>query len=150
MILTTHAIVGAAAGRIFSDPFMAFAAGFASHFILDAIPHWAYVLKFQTRNKKEPLKEDIKFNWDFVSDLARTGFDFVFGVSAAIFIFQGENGFIGAPVNLLMGTIGGVSPDFLQLLYFKIRREPFIFTQKIHTFFHLKEDIPILPYGIIS
>jgi len=43
MILTTHAIVGAAlASFLSSHPAAAFVAGFASHFVLDAIPHVDY------------------------------------------------------------------------------------------------------------
>jgi hypothetical protein len=47
MILSTHAVVGAAlAGR--SDavpPVAAFVVGFASYFAIDAIPHWDYPLR---------------------------------------------------------------------------------------------------------
>ncbi len=151
MILTTHAIVGAAAGRLFSDPYMAFAAGFASHFIMDTIPHWAYALKSRIRNEEEPLKEDIALNRKFIDDLARIGLDFIIGVSAAIFIFQSEDGFIGAPINLLAGMAGGLLPDFMQFLYFKIRREPLIFFQKLHIYVHQGGgDILALPYGISS
>lgn len=150
MILTTHAIVGAAAGRLFLDPFMAFAAGFVSHFIIDAIPHWAYVLKSRVENKKDPLKEDIEFNRKFISDLARIGLDFVFGASAAIFIFQGGNGFIVPQINLLAGMAGGLLPDFMQFLYFKMRREPLIFFQKLHIYVHQAENILALPYGLVS
>lgn len=150
MILTTHAIVGAAAGRIFSNPLMAFAAGFISHFILDAIPHWAYALKSKARNKEEPLKENIVLNREFIGDLARIGLDFVLGVSAAIFIFRGEDRFIGAPANLLAGIAGGLLPDFMQFLYFKIRHEPLIFFQKLHIYVHKEKEFSALPYGIPS
>jgi hypothetical protein len=41
MILSTHAIVGAAiASFLPSHPTIAFVLGFGSHFVLDAIPHW--------------------------------------------------------------------------------------------------------------
>ena len=46
MILTTHAIVGAAlASFLPSHPIAAFVAGFASHFALDAIPHVDYPIQ---------------------------------------------------------------------------------------------------------
>ena len=150
MILTTHAIVGAAAGRIFLNPLMAFAVGFISHFILDVIPHWGYGLKSRIRNEKEPLKEDIVLNREFIGDLARIGLDFVFGVSAAIFIFRGEGGFIGAPADLLAGIAGGLLPDFMQFLYFEIRRGPLIFFQKLHIYIHRGKELSVLPYGILS
>ena len=46
MILTTHAIVGGALASLFpTHPITAIAAGFASHFVIDAIPHWDYPLQ---------------------------------------------------------------------------------------------------------
>src|SRR6516225_11831962 len=43
MILSTHAIVGGTIASLFpSHPALVVAAGFASHFAIDAIPHWDY------------------------------------------------------------------------------------------------------------
>jgi hypothetical protein len=51
MILCTHAVVGAAlASFVPSHPAAAFAIGFASHFVLDAIPHWDYSIKSRSIN----------------------------------------------------------------------------------------------------
>jgi hypothetical protein len=44
--LSTHAIVGGAiASLISSHPLLAAVAGFTSHFVIDAIPHWDYRLR---------------------------------------------------------------------------------------------------------
>jgi len=136
--------------EFFLNPYVAFAAGFASHFITDAIPHWGYGLKSRLKNEKEPLKEDIVLNREFIGDLTRIVLDFLFGIFAAIFIFQGGNEFAGASASLLAGMAGGLLPDFLQFLYFKIRREPFISLQKLHIYVHQAGDIPALPYGMPS
>src|SRR5258708_36388904 len=46
MILMTHAIVGASIASFMpSHPVAAAALGFASHFALDAIPHWDYPIR---------------------------------------------------------------------------------------------------------
>ena len=46
MILSTHAVVGGAIASLGpSDPILAAAAGFASYFAIDAIPHWDYPLR---------------------------------------------------------------------------------------------------------
>jgi hypothetical protein len=46
MILSTHAIVGGAIASLFpSHPLLVVAAGFVSHFAIDAIPHWDYPLR---------------------------------------------------------------------------------------------------------
>jgi hypothetical protein len=40
MLLTNHVLSGALIGALVRRPAPAFAAGVASHFVLDAIPHW--------------------------------------------------------------------------------------------------------------
>ena len=40
MLLTNHVLSGALIGARARGPEQAFAAGVASHFVLDAIPHW--------------------------------------------------------------------------------------------------------------
>ena len=40
MLLTNHVLSGALIGGLTRRPLPAFAAGIASHFVLDAIPHW--------------------------------------------------------------------------------------------------------------
>ncbi len=40
MLLTNHVLSGAVIGALARRPGLAFAAGVASHFVLDAIPHW--------------------------------------------------------------------------------------------------------------
>jgi hypothetical protein len=40
MLLTNHVLSGAVIGAVARRPGPAFAAGVASHFVLDAIPHW--------------------------------------------------------------------------------------------------------------
>jgi hypothetical protein len=46
MILSTHANFGGTIASLFpSEPLFAVVAGFASHFAIDAIPHWDYPLR---------------------------------------------------------------------------------------------------------
>ena len=53
MILTTHAVVGAAlASFVPSHPAAAFVLGFGSHFNLDAIPHVDYPIKSRSVNPR--------------------------------------------------------------------------------------------------
>ena len=40
MLLTNHVLSGALIGALARRPAAAFAAGVASHFVLDALPHW--------------------------------------------------------------------------------------------------------------
>jgi hypothetical protein len=58
MTLTTHALLGAAAASLFpASPALAFAAGFASHFAADALPHWDYKILSKKENKEDKLDE---------------------------------------------------------------------------------------------
>lgn len=152
MILTTHAIVGAAAGRLVSNPLLAFTLGCISHFLIDAIPHWSYRLASIILDEKNPLKKDMIINRHSIKDLAIIAVDFCIGIILAIFIFQGKAGFTNFSLPLLAGIIGGVLPDALQFAYFKIKRRPLVDLQKLHIRFHLNhtKNIPALPYGILS
>ncbi len=40
MLDTVHVLTGLVLGRYIDNPFLAFVAGVASHFVLDAMPHW--------------------------------------------------------------------------------------------------------------
>ena len=67
MILAAHAIVGAAiSSQIPNHPITALAAGIASHFAIDAIPHWDYPLRSMLRGSKgSPLTLDKELLVDF-------------------------------------------------------------------------------------
>jgi hypothetical protein len=141
MILATHAIVGAAAGRLFNNPWLSFFAGYLSHFALDAIPHSQYDLASRKYIKDNRLDDDILIDRRFIGDLVLIGLDCIGGFLLALFIFQGGFGYNASTLSLLSGAVGGVLPDFLQFVYFKIRHEPFIVLQKIHNWAHAKRDL---------
>lgn len=45
MLLTPHFLAGAAVASFIPNPALGLAAAFASHFLLDAVPHWHYFLE---------------------------------------------------------------------------------------------------------
>lgn len=133
MVLTTHAITGAAVASVLpANPVLAFFAGVVSHYLLDMIPHWEYKLLSRTPNKNG-LEADLSINGLFVLDLARVGFDFLLGVFFVWLIFQPTLMLNSA---IWWGMIGGVLPDPLQFVYFKFRHEPMLTLQKVHHWFH--------------
>jgi len=134
MILTTHAIVGAAAGRIFTNPFLAFVAGFASHFLADSIPHWDYHLNAFDPDKRE--KENKVFTREFAADAARFLPDLIIGIIAAIFIFRSGNNLLYSPVSLLAGILGGLLPDMLEMIYLKFHTKFLSGLSDFHNFIH--------------
>lgn len=141
MILATHAIVGAAAGRLFNNPLLSFTAGFASHFVIDAIPHSEYKLSSKVNDPHDYLVDDMVMDHRFVGDIIKIGLDCIGGFILALFIFQGGLGYNAATISILAGALGGVFPDFLQFAYFKFKHQPLISIQKFHHFVHTKKRL---------
>ena len=116
MILATHAILGtAAAMALRQNPIAAFFAAFASHFVLDALPHWEYKLSSQIRHPTDPLKNELVFDQRFIRDLVKTGADCLTGTAISLLVVA-----FTSPEYIriaFLGAIGGVLPDFLQLMY---------------------------------
>lgn len=135
MTLTTHAIVGAAAARVFSfHPVAAFCAAFASHFLIDALPHWDYKLRSARLDEKNPMNNDMVINRDFFVDLAKIGFDALLGLFLSYIIFQPAGEY--QLLIIALGACAGILPDPLQFVYFKWRHEPMVSLQKFHTWIH--------------
>ncbi|OGF62796.1 hypothetical protein A2662_02710 [Candidatus Giovannonibacteria bacterium RIFCSPHIGHO2_01_FULL_45_33] len=147
MTLTTHAIVGAAAAKLFPQHYiLAFFAGFISHFFIDAIPHWDYTLSSMKKDEQNPLNNDIVFGRSFILDLLDIGFDFFLALFLPLLIFSSNE--ISQSLIVLCGAVGGVSPDALQFVYFKFRREPLVSLQKFHQWIHADTKIESWKRGI--
>lgn len=141
MILATHAIVGAAVGRLFpAHPIAAFAAGVISHFILDSIPHYDYHLRSVSKNKENRMHDDMVFSRHFARDILVIGFDGAVGAALALYFLYDFNQSWYYFVSLTAGFCGGIIPDALQFAYWKIRREPFVSLQKFHLAIHAKSN----------
>lgn len=146
MILTTHAIVGASVAQLFpAHPAVAFAAGFVSHFILDSFPHWDYDLASARRDNDGHVK-DLAVNAAFARDLLKIAFDFVIGF-VSVYFFLGQ---VGNESQLLWGAIGGVAPDFLQFVYFKLRVWPLTKLQRFHQYIQRGRKIRSPWWGIAT
>ncbi|MBI2023536.1 hypothetical protein HYT01_03175 [Candidatus Giovannonibacteria bacterium] len=88
MVLFTHAIVGTAVAGLFpAHPVAGFAAGFISHFALDAIPHWHYPLGSLTQDKNDPMKKDMVWSRPFFYDLLKISLDGGLGAFLSLEIF---------------------------------------------------------------
>ncbi|KKW35846.1 hypothetical protein A2852_02615 [Candidatus Adlerbacteria bacterium RIFCSPHIGHO2_01_FULL_54_23] len=147
MTLTTHALVGTAAAALFpAQPYLAFSAAFASHFAIDAIPHWDYgkwLLRSIVEDKVNPLATDMIIGKDFMRDLIVIGADAALGVAASLFIFSFWL-FAVPPEIVLIGVVAGILPDPLQFVYYKTRWFIFEPLQRFHIWIQWKqlEDIP--------
>jgi hypothetical protein len=132
MILATHAIGGAAVAIAAKyNPVAAFFLAFLSHFALDAIPHWEYQITSRRKYPQDPLKEVMIFDKKFIRDLAVTGGDCLLGAALSIGAI-----WVISPSYLsivFLGVIGGVLPDFLQLVYFIFPKSPLRYLQLVHS-----------------
>lgn len=148
MTLTTHIIVaGAVAAPFLHNPPLAFAVGLASHYLLDAIPHWDWELGSlpqsdpQNKNAKEEMV--VQHN-KIVRDLIRVTLDVSIGL-LVLFAIGILGGGIGSPAifyGLAAAAFGGILPDALQFVYFVMwRKQPMRAIQWFHDFFHARTKI---------
>lgn len=108
MILISHALVGTAlTGKHFQGG-MIFAIAFASHYILDAIPHWHYsVPQIQKVMNDTTGRETLSFQMIFFPDFLKIAVDCIVGGVLSYFIFG------GSMENILLAVMGAVAPDVL-------------------------------------
>lgn len=111
MILSTHAIVGGAIASLMPDqPALAFVAGIASHFIIDAIPHSDYPLRSLSISRNRPTLFADRL---WVRDLGLLVFDASAGLAIALLLYASPQ----ATPAILLGAVGGMVPDPLRLIH---------------------------------
>lgn len=146
MVLATHAMIGAAVANIFpAHPVLGFFAGFTSHFLADAIPHWHYPLTTTKGDKNDLMNADMVINKHFPFDLLKISIDALLGIGCAFFFFGVSYPYLFSAT--LLGAAGGMLPDALQFAYWKWRHEPLTSLQRFHLWVHAKrrlDDRPIL------
>jgi hypothetical protein len=140
MILSTHAVIGGAIATLFpSHPVLVAVAGFASHFVIDAIPHWDYSLRAISL-KPGANNRSITLDRRLVTDLALIGFDASLGLALAIWLFA-TPATAGA---IALGAVAGMAPDPLQFLQSVFPHEPLNSLQRFHRWIHSKRKLPWL------
>lgn len=137
MYLSVHATVGAIVGQQTGNPILAFGAGFASHLLLDIIPHGD--------GEKSGMPQTNK------TIMIAASIDLTALTLITLWLYRHTGGTIFSPT-LIAGALGGMLPDALQLPYLLSNGRKWNWYQRIHNFFHnmivSKWDIPY-PIGII-
>lgn len=136
MTLATHAITGAAvASFVPTQPFLGFALGFASHYLIDAIPHWDYPI---LSDSIHPQKGNIRMRFDraFFRDGFNFSLDAVAGIGISLLVFSYPPTGELMALTILAGAVGGILPDPLQFVSKKIPHEPLRSLQRFHTWIH--------------
>ncbi|MDO8183380.1 MAG: diadenylate cyclase [bacterium] len=141
MVLTTHAVVGGAIGRLLAiNPLLAFIVGFLSHFVLDIIPHWDYPLQSKTVEARGVGRLHFRLGWPAVVDFSRIGLDFLIGLALVYWLFPLSQGTSWLASSVLWGALGAVLPDALQFIYAQWRPRFLSGLQRFHHFIHAKQD----------
>ncbi len=134
MTLTTHAIFGAGLASLMPQhPVAAFAVGFTSHFVLDAIPHWDYDILSESVHPDFGKK--ITLTRELMLDAVRIGGDACVGILAGLFLF-GHHSFSHGLLSIFLGAIGAIVPDALQFAYAHLKKEPLVSLQSFHKWIH--------------
>ena len=131
MILSTHAVVGAAIATLLPrDPILVFAAGVASHFVIDAIPHWDYPLRGIIVGRSRT--GTMRLNGALFRDIGLVALDACAGLALAILLFAPST-----PVWIIaIAAFGAMLPDPLQVLHRLYPHEPLRTLQRFHEWTH--------------
>ena len=144
MILSTHAIVGAAVASLMPDhPGLAFVGGMASHFAIDAIPHWDYPLR--AFSVKPNTGTALRLNWSLFQDFGLVVLDASVGLAIGLWLYATPM----AETSVLLGALGAMLPDPLQIAHRLYPREPLRTLQRFHVWMHTKRKLA-WPIGIGS
>jgi hypothetical protein len=136
MILSTHAVVGAAiASFLPSHPAAAVALGFASHYALDAIPHWDYPIRSASIDPK--VGGPMRFDRALLHDAITIGTDGMLGILAAFFLFASPQ----TQWIVLLGACAAMLPDALQFLHARFPYQPLKALQRLHRWAHSERQI---------
>jgi len=137
MILSTHAIVGGAIASLApTHPLFAVVAGFASHFAIDAIPHWDYPLQSIAVGKGADNR-GLRLNGALLTDLTVIAADACAGLALALWLFA-------TPASLwviALGAIAAMLPDPLQFVQSLFPHEPLNTLQRFHGRIHSKRQL---------
>jgi hypothetical protein len=137
MILSTHAVVGGAIASLFpSHPIFAAAAAFASHFAIDAIPHWDYPLRSIAVGRGADNRR-LHLNRAVLIDLAIIGADACAGLALALWLFA-------TPAStwvVAICAVAGMLPDPLQFVHSVYPYEPLKTLQRFHGWIHSKRKL---------
>lgn len=115
MILTTHALVGAAVGKYVANPFLQILILIPLHYALDIFRHGEYL------NKQSTFKNT---TW-------KVSLDLLIGGAIILFAIFAQNLSPVVSLSMITGAIISMFPDLLTVLYWKLN---FKFLKKIYQF----------------
>ena len=145
MTLTTHGVVGGAIVSLFpTSPVLGLCLAFASHYLLDGIPHFDYPIRSTSLRPKSAVP--MKYDTALLADAITISADAALGVALAILLFAAR----GSIALVACGALAAILPDVLQFTYNRFPHEPLASLQTLHHWAHTSKGMkrPIL--GIVS
>ncbi len=127
MILTTHALVGAAIGKNLNNPGIIIITAFVAHFILDSFRHGEYLDDRYSSAKEIGFKASV---------------DLAIGFSIILFLIYLKNFSFNIMVNISLGSFFSLFPDLLTIMYWKFPGKLLGQIKKIHSFAHRYSRFP--------
>lgn len=147
MLITPHLLAGAALGGLMNNPVVAFGLGLASHFVLDAIPHFEQgTYRAGLAPNLKPEEVQIK-----TIDYVLAGLDFIIGIFILYFFLK--NNFF-THQNIIFGAAGAFLPDLIDNVPFwnKVLR-PLPFFKQLHRFhngIHFNLKVKYWYWGVLT
>ena len=140
MLATSHALAAGVILKTVPDPRISLPLAFASHFLLDLIPHWDFITDRGNHNNSSTLAgEKDRLKLTFLA-----GGDVLLGVGLTIWLFQSLN-----PSLLFLTIIFAQLPDWLEMPYYfwGLNFAPSIWAKKFQRKIHSR--LP-LPWGLLT
>ncbi|MEY4747229.1 MAG: hypothetical protein RLZZ416_278 [Candidatus Parcubacteria bacterium] len=133
MTLTAHAIVGAVLVSLVPEhPALGVSAAFASHFLVDAIPHLDY--KIFSASVHPNGGAPMKYDRALLLDAIRICADGLIGMALSFALFATRDTWL----LIMIGATAGILPDSLQFAYARLRKEPLASLQRFHEWMHTR------------
>lgn len=118
MLETPHALLGAAIAVKLGNPALSIPIAFASHFVLERVPHWNPHLNYETEKYGKPTKKS--------TAIVIIDSSLALGLGSAIAFSQFPN--ITMVIGTLLSSFAAVLPDLIEAPYFflNIRNNKYI------------------------
>ena len=139
MLETPHVIVGAAIAIKVVNPALAIPLAFASHFILEKVPHWNPHLNSETEKYGRPSKQS---TYIVIADVAAS-------LALGGYVASRALPDWGQTATILAACFAAVLPDILEGPYFFLNMRSEIIKKWIKFQKSIQVDIPIIP-GLIT